>query len=508
MFEISLNSFNIKMILNRIWKDSLTKECGVNNIHKPIRSLVSAAVIGIMATTVAHAGGFSLYTESSAYMTGNFAAGAAAEAYDASTGWYNPAGLALIHEQQAVFGGVGVFPSAKLSGRSRFAVAPPIPAYVETFSDINGAQNALVPSFHYALPIGENAAFGLSMVSPFGLSTDWGVYSPVRYQATFTELLTTNLSPEIGGKVSENFAIGAGIDLQFARVKFNRMLGLAPIGALPPPFGPGNPFFTDSLSYNKGRSYGVGFHAGVMGMFNDNHTRLGLNYQSEMRHNFSGYSQLTGPLANPFALGPVPVPATSTFRSDNLTSNLVKLPSVTTLSAYHDVNETVALLGSVVYTGWGVLKTIQLNNVAAGVPNPLTGLIDQVVVNSASPQNYSDAWRASIGANYKINPQWMLRVGGGYDETPTNNIDRDVRLPDTSRWALAVGAHYQMRPDIGVDFGWTHLFAADDIAVNRTDALGATSSYNVLATGKAYANLIGAQMVWIMDPPAPPVATK
>ncbi|MFW2535499.1 transporter, partial [Legionella sp. 28fTON52] len=44
------------------------------------------------------------------------------EAADASTGWYNPAGLALIRQQQVVVGAVGVFPSSELTGTSTFCV--------------------------------------------------------------------------------------------------------------------------------------------------------------------------------------------------------------------------------------------------------------------------------------------------------------------------------------------------------------------------------------------------
>ena len=56
----------------------------------------------------AYSGAFSLYTEGSASAVGNFAAGVAAEARDASIGWYNPAGLALIRNQQVVLGATGV----------------------------------------------------------------------------------------------------------------------------------------------------------------------------------------------------------------------------------------------------------------------------------------------------------------------------------------------------------------------------------------------------------------
>lgn len=71
-------------------------------MNKPLKSLVNAAVLSILATSAAHSAGFSLYTESNGASTGNFGAGVAAEASDASIGWYNPAGLVLIKNQQAV----------------------------------------------------------------------------------------------------------------------------------------------------------------------------------------------------------------------------------------------------------------------------------------------------------------------------------------------------------------------------------------------------------------------
>lgn len=486
------------------WDVIKRKECGVKIRHKPLRTLVSTAVLGVLATGTLNAGGFSLYTEGAGYTTGNFAAGVAAEAADASTGWYNPAGLVLIRDQQAVFAGVGVFPTAKLSGISTYSTINPPPApsfvYSEVFNNINGAEDAFVPSFHYALPLGENATFGLSVVSPFGLATDWGPDSPVRYQATFTELITTNISPEIGGRLTEHVALGAGLDLQYARVKYNRILGAPNIfNALNL-----NPMLADSLTYNKGHSFGVGFHVGILGMFNDNHTRLGVNYQSEMRHEFYGYSRLTGPLATPGNIFAPTFPQLGVFQSDDLFSNAIDLPDIVTISAYHDVNDKFALLGSLVYTAWSSFKTVQLSNVAA--PRlAANGGVSQVKAISISPQNYTDTLRVAIGANYHVNDKLMLRVGGGYDPTPTNDIDRDVRLPDTDRWALSAGAHYQATNNIGLDIGYTHLFTSSDPVINRTDAFTATTSYNVTATGTAGANLVGVQATWTIDkePPAP-----
>lgn len=473
-------------------------------MQKPIRTIVSAAVIALMANSAANAGSFSLYTESNGSAVGNFGAGVAAEAADASTGWFNPAGLALIHEQQVVLGGVGVFPVSKITGTSTFATLG-LPSYVQTFNDLDGAKDALVPSFHYALPLGENVTAGLSVVAPFGLRTDWSELGPVRYAATTSDLRTFNVSPEIGGRLNEYWALGGGIDFQYARVKFNRMLG---IPTLMQAFG-FPPNFVDSESFNKGDSFGIGFHAGAMVMFNDNHTRIGLNYQSKMRHTFHGYSKLTGRfaspglnIADPFSV--LTSDPNASFRLNSLSSNNIELPDVVTLSAYHDVNDKLALLGSIVYTGWNSLRTIQLNNVVAYAPPPIAGV---VAVNSSSVEDYDNAWRFAVGANYHVNEQWMIRVGGGYDQTPVTDTYRTIRVPDADRWALSIGTHYQVKPQLGLDLGYTHLFAVGDPKVNRTDITGTTSTYNVNADVDAHADLVGVQVTWIIDQPVP-VPTK
>ncbi|MCW8410276.1 outer membrane protein transport protein [Legionella sp. PATHC035] len=484
----------------------------MKNMHKPLRTLVNAAVISVLAAAGgAHAAGFSLYGEGAGYAVGNYAAGSAAEAADASTGWYNPAGLALLREQQVVFGGIGIFPTLKMDGSSTFTTStglpppfPPVVQYVQNFEGVDGSYDAFVPSFHYALPLGERTTFGLSVTAPFGLATDWAPDSPVRYSATYTEILTTNISPELGTRLTEHFALGAGLDLQWARAKFNQMIGAPTLFLLLQE----DPAKVDSLSYNKASSWGVGFHVGAMGMFNDNHTRIGLNYQSRVRHVFYGHSRFSGILANNnFELVFPILPPSASRTNDDLFSNPQEFPDVVTLSAYQDINDKLALLGSVVYTGWGVFKNIQLNNVA--VPNigaPPFFNVTQANIESNVIQDYHDSWRVALGANYWVNPKLMLRLGGGYDQTPTNDTFRNIRLPDVDRWAVAVGAHYQWRPNVGVDVGYTHLFAGSRPDVNSFQALSTTSEYNVNIDGGNFAaDLVGAQLTWVIDkvPEAP-----
>lgn len=479
----------------------------MKSFRKPVRTLVSAAVITLLSSHPVIAGSFSLYTEGSAAAIGNYAAGIAAEAADASTSWYNPAGLPLLSGQQMVAGGIGVMPNTKITGTSRFSM-PPLPDFVQSFNNLNGRKNALIPTAHYALPLGENAAFGLSLVAPFGLATDWSERGPVRYAATYSKLVTATVSPALGARITDNFSVGLGVDLQYSKVKFNRVLGSPVFASAIAPFI-GNPpaSFLDSTSSNKGQSTGVGFHGGVLFTMNDNHSRVGANYQSNIKHRFHGSSTLAGLLASPGLNIANPASLTlanpaARFNTNNLRSNEIEFPDIVTVSGYQDINNTIALLGSVVYTGWSSLKTIQLNNVAAFVP-----AVGQTPVNSISTQFYRDTWRFAGGVNYRVNDQWLMRVGGGYDQTPTNNANRDIRIADSNRWALSVGTHYQARPNIGLDAGYTHLFSVSDVPVNKTDTVGTGSTYTIAAQAKGSADLVGLQVNWLMDAPAI-IATK
>jgi long-chain fatty acid transport protein len=460
-------------------------------------SLITIAVS--LASSVSFASGFSLYNEINGAAVGNYAAGIAADYSDASIGWSNPAGLSFINHDQVVLGAVGVFPHVSLNGNTSYITQLPIEGFTpltfnESFTNLQGATKAGVPFFHFAHPLGPTTTFGLSIVSPYGLATDWGNDSPLRYEATYTKLLTLDVSPEIGGRFNEHLTGGIGLDLEQAYVTFNQVLGSpALMGLFDLP-----PTLLDSSSVNKGSSFGVGFHAGLLAHFNEEHSRIGINYQSPVSHQFSGTSQLTGRLADSMlnVFDPLASNSKSTFLSDQLYSNVINLPGVTTLSGYQDINNHVAILGSVIYTGWSSFKEIQLFNVAALTIDE-TGQVIPAYINALTPENYRDTWRFSLGTNLKISEQFMLRLGTGFEQTPTVDVFRDVRLPDANRWAASVGGHYQLNKIVGFDAGYSHYFM-DNPSVNKTDLLH-TSQFHIQANGEAFANLVGAQVVLTLD---------
>ncbi len=118
------------------------------------RKLVSALSLTglIILSSHAMASGFQLWEQDAASI-GNYHAGYAAAAYDASTAFYNPAGLSRFKEQQLVIAADNIFSSFKFRGSVRVnsigggLVPEPVTA--------QGGNYGFVPALHYVAPLSD-----------------------------------------------------------------------------------------------------------------------------------------------------------------------------------------------------------------------------------------------------------------------------------------------------------------------------------------------------------------
>lgn len=428
--------------------------------------------------------GFQLFEQNAVNM-GDFSAGGAAIAQDASTSYYNPAGLTRIHHHQFMASVDGIVTNQRFTGTNTWT-SPLLPgfAYQQTVDGLQGGKSSCIPAIAYASPLFCNRlAFGLSIGAPFGLETDYDPDSVLRYSATYSQLQTIDISPSIGLKLNRHLSIGAGFDPVYFNTTLNSVAGL--------PIIPTNRTLFDTASKNEATGWGYGWHAGVLYEFTPA-TRVGLAYHSQISSNLSGKSRLIGPLAGTSLLPPQFTEVETTATTADIT-----LPPFTTLSAYHDINCQWAVDGSVVYTQWDRFnKNVVLHNVQGTIINPLTGGLTPQLIDVTIPQNFHNTWRFALGAIYHPIPMLALRAGVGYDQTPTDDTDRSVRLPDGDRYAIAVGAHYQPFKQMGLDVGWTHLF----IRNAHVGSSVVTGQQISTATGdyKSSADLFGAQVTFDM----------
>jgi long-chain fatty acid transport protein len=123
-------------------------------------------------------------------------------------------------------------------------------------------------------------------------------------------------------------------------------------------------------------------------------------------------------------------------------------------------------MADVQWTGWSSLPKLEFVRT--------TGTVLQ-----STPFNWKDSWRYSIGTNYRYNDKLMLRGGVAFDETPIKDEFLTVRLPDSDRWWLSIGAQYKFAPNMKLDAGFTYIFA-DKANINQN--AGSTAA-NALVNG-------------------------
>lgn len=391
----------------------------------------SVACVLLAMTGGAAASGFALIEQSGSGL-GNAFAGGAASAEDASTIFYNPAGMSRLNGTQLVVAAHAILPSAKFTGTGL--------AGTDMGGDAGGL--ALVPNGYFAMEVNPQLRIGLGVGAPFGLQTEYTSTWVGRAHAIKSKLETINLNPSVAYRVHDGFSLGAGINYQRVRGELTS-----------------NPAAT-SISSLTGSDSAWGYNLGALVNAGPK-TRIGLAYRSDISYNLSGQVNFTAPLA---ALsGPVTL--------------AVKMPASFSASVFHQLDDKWDVMADATWTGWGVFKELRVLRTS--------GAVVQLV-----PENWRDTWRLSAGANHHYNEQWTARMGVAYDQTPVSDAFRTARIPDASRTWLSAGGQYKASKASVIDFGYAHLFV-NNAVINSTvtaPALAGTysSSVDILSVQYAY----------------------
>ncbi len=179
-----------------------------------VATAIGAMLLSFAAGSAAGAG-FAIQ-ENAASGVGNAFAGGAASAENASTVWFNPAGMSKLTSPQVVVAVNLVTPSFKFHDEgSQAAAFQPLGSSGGDAGSVN-----VVPNVYLALPINQAWSIGLGINAPFGLVTEWSGDWIGRYQAVKTDVQTINVNPAVSWRVSDTFAVGAGIDWQHVRAEF------------------------------------------------------------------------------------------------------------------------------------------------------------------------------------------------------------------------------------------------------------------------------------------------
>jgi long-chain fatty acid transport protein len=433
-------------------------------------TLLRAGILASIAalTNGAQAGGFALAEQSIAAM-GMANAGASAQAMgDASTIFYNPAGMSSLSSINVAQGLHVITLSAKFKDGGSVAGVGQSPTNNAAPGSV-GAPTP-VPTFFAAMPLNNQFAIGLGISAPFGLKTEYNEGWIGRYQALVSDVKTINLNPSVSFKVNDQFSIGAGFNFMKFQAELTNnvnytavaLRGLsssvpaATLAALAPALAG-----REGAVQIKGSDTGYGYNVGAI--FNVSpDTRVGLGYRSSIKFSLAGDARFTRP-----DVAGLPASISSTV---NLIQNVgtpdgpvtvdIKTPSTISLSAVSKVSPRLTVAGDVTWTEWSTIPELKIVRSNGSVLNRVD-------------YSWADGMRYSVGVSYDYGNGITARAGLAYDESPVQNELRTARLPDNNRTWISTGGSYQYSPKYRFDGALTYIMVKNGEINDNNAASGA-----------------------------------
>lgn len=398
----------------------------------------------------AGASGFAL-VEQGVGGLGNAYAGAAAVAEDASTIYYNPAGMSRLSGSQYTVAVHAIQPSTTFSDTTSSA------ASLQSKGGNGGDASSLapVPNVYFVSELDPKLKLGFAINAPFGAQTSYDPSWMGRFQAIKTSLQTINLNPSLSYQVNDAVSVGAGISYQrisgelTSATNYSALAFAAGGAALLTSIGGSGKEGVSSIS---GSDNSFGYNLGTLVNIGTQ-TRVGMSYRSQVKHSLGGTVSFSGV---PTALSGVSRVANGDVTLD------ITLPDTFSGSVVHQLNPQLDLLADVTWTGW---STFQSLDVIRSNGTTLTSI----------PENWRNTWRTSLGATHRYNDLWTARLGVAYDQTPVSDTYRTARIPDQDRTWFALGGQYKFAKNSAVDFGYAHLFMNSTSISQNLSAAGSGS---------------------------------
>ncbi len=480
--------------------------------YKMHRTLISVALLGLGTTTMtaAQAAGFNLL-EQNASGLGLAYAGSGAIADNASTIYFNPAGMTNLPGLNVSVGGNYIIPSFKFSNDNTSLPA----AFGTANARLSGVQlgdegknaggGAFVPNAYVSYQVTDRLFAGLGIGAPFGLTTDYGDGFMGRYHSKKFAIETINFNPSLAFKVNENWSIGAGLNIQRISAEYKKntvvdMRGPVAAGVTQRLISQGVPAqvaaaqgkatgdaygpILDGDARLKMRDTALGWNIGVM-FHPSEDTRIGLSYRSRIKYKATGDTDvdINRPSAAMISMLPEQIQQIYGMVPSSLSSSSsasVTVPDMALLSVYQRVSPRWELLGDIQWTGWSSIPELTIQSDSL----PETSL----------HLKFKDSWRIAIGAMYQVAPNWKLKAGVAWDQSPVRKAEnRPASLPDNDRYWLSLGAQYKPSENTAIDFGYSYMFLNKSRIDNSND--GNLAQYgNLNGKYKASGHIFGLQI--------------
>ncbi|WP_199053428.1 OmpP1/FadL family transporter [Aquitalea sp. ASV15] len=419
--------------------------------------LMGVAVGAFSSTALAsgyHFGSQSVSAQGTAFANG-------AEAADASTIFYNPAGMSRLTGTNFSGGLTLVVPDSEYTDKGSKNVNG---TAIKGDNGGNFAPDYVVaPSFYATHQLNDKWTVGLGIFVPFGAQLDYGNTWAGRYALESIKLETLNFNPSVSFKLDEHHSFGAGISAQYMKATLSKAVDVAGgFSSLPAAqqseiisqivSAGGNPAKLGSVQPGQASldadGWGYGVNLGYMFQMNEN-TRFGLAYRSNIHHKLDGSANwnFNNVSTDPVINATIQSLAKQLGHVSSGGSVTVDTPESISANTFHKLNDKVDLMADLTWTRHSRMDSIDIK-----FSQPGEG--DLVI-----KQGWRDTFKLSFGGNYHYSDALTLRTGVAYDQSPVKNDDlRHPALPDSDRYWLSFGANYKLSKQSSIDVAYSYVF--------------------------------------------------
>jgi long-chain fatty acid transport protein len=332
--------------------------------------------------------------------------------WDASTMFYNPAGLVRLKNIQIYSSVAFIMPATGFSNANASAQTAE-----HTFTPIN---------LYIGGPIREGSrwALGLGIYSPAGNGIQWPDNWTGRMMVQSINMSTYFIQPTVSYKIGEViflrrlWNLSAGLGLIYAGGSFDYS------AALPVQGTTANGDIYDGTVKLHANPNGVGFNGGLHLKYGEG-VSFGLTYRSQVNMNIDGGS----------AKFNVPQSLNNYFPSTTFTSNL-PIPQVLTFGIGLKPSESFTLQLELNYTGWNSFDSMYINYTKH----------TSMLSDTRAPRKYENTFTPRIGANCKVARGVAVMAGFAFDPTPVKDGIVSPDLPDADRYIVSCGASVKLFP--------------------------------------------------------------
>lgn len=385
-----------------------------------------------LGSASAYAAAFQFY-ELGTPIIGTAGVGQASNTHDASTAYFNPAGMSSLPYSELMLGSQLIVPEINFSSHSN-----------TTYTGNNGGNAALLtPGLggYYVYNASSKLKLGVSLTMPYGGAESYNNHWVGRYNVQQMMFYTLNLNPSVSYQVNSWMSLGGGLSLEYANLYQTVAL----------PIIPG----LDGQATVKMDNFSPGFNVGAMFTPRPD-TQVGVAFRSQIVHHLTGNIDFMNIGYSPGA------------------STRMVMPANVIASMSQRLSKQFVLLGELGWSHWSSMR----NNVI---------YVDGFT--AVTPQNWQDTYRVGLGGRYQLNPALLFQAGISYDSSPTSSTKRLPDLPFDRQVRLGAGVEYEIVRAVNLGLSYEHInFGSANI--------NNTSSAGVLAGdySRNYANVLQASL--------------